>query len=118
MRPAVKLFLAPGALADFASRSRLAHPARLPGEEGRIEFKAFDACPSLVLLTACCHLLEGICLAEDLTGRGEQTDIDLYRRAALAGFNDAAIRDGAGEVLGKASAALLWACLLYTSRCV
>lgn len=109
LRPAVKLFLAPSALADFASRSRLAHPARLPGEEGRIEFKAFDACPSLVLLTACCHLLEGICLAEDLTGRGEQTDVDLYRRAALAGFNDAAIRDGAGEVLGKASAALLWA---------
>lgn len=109
LRPAVKLFLAPDALADCARRTRLAHPARLPGEEGRIEFKAFDACPSLALLAACCHLLEGICLAEDLTGRSEQTDVALYRRAALAGFDDAAIRDGAGEVLGKASAALLWA---------
>lgn len=109
LRPAVKLFLAPEVLADCAGRSRLVHPARLPGEEGRIEFKAFDAHPSLALLTACCHLLEGMCLAEDLTGRSEHTDVALYRRAALAGFNDAAIRDGASEVLGKASAALLWA---------
>ena len=40
-----------------------------------------------------------MCLAEDLTGRSEQSDVALYRRAALAGFDDAAIRDGAGEVL-------------------
>ena len=109
LRPTVKLFLAPETLADFASCSRLTHPARLPGEDGRIEFKAFDAHPSLALLTACCHLLEGICLAEDLTGRSEQIDVALYRHAAQTGFNDTAIRDGAGEVLSKASTALLWA---------
>ena len=73
-RPAVKLFLAEETAAGFASRSRLVHPARLPGEVGRIEFKSFDAMPSLELLTACCHLLEGVCLATDLPERGEDTD--------------------------------------------
>ena len=48
--------------------------------------------PSLELLTACCHLLEGVCLATDLPERGEETDLALYRRAALAGFDDETIR--------------------------
>ena len=80
--------------------------ARLPSEVGRIEYKAFDAMPSLDLLAACCHLLEGACLAADLTERGEETDLTLYRRAALVGFDDETIREGASEVLFKAKRAL------------
>ncbi|AFL73614.1 hypothetical protein [Thiocystis violascens] len=54
--------------------------------------------PSLDMLTACCHLLEGICLATDLSQRSEAPDLDLYRRAALAGFEDDAISEGASVI--------------------
>ncbi len=104
-RPAVKLFLAEADLERTAPRSRLVHPARLPGEAGRIEFKAFDAMPGVDQLTACCHLLEGVCLAADLPGRSETPDLAAYRRAALAGFEDPQVRAGAAEVLDKARAA-------------
>ena len=104
-RPAVKLFLAAPDLERTASRSHLVHPARLPGEAGRIEFKAFDAMPGVDQLTACCHLLEGVCLAPDLPGRSETPDLAAYRRAALAGFEDPQVRAAAAEVLDKARAA-------------
>lgn len=104
-RPAVKLYLAPEALAD-ADASALAYPARLPGEAGRIEFKAFDAILSVERLRACGHLLEGLCLAPDLNRRSERTDLTLYRRAALSGFADREIREGATEILAKATQAL------------
>lgn len=101
-RPAVKLFT------PFISApaSRLVHPPRHPGETGRIEFKAFDAMPGLDVLAACCHLLEGVCLAEDLPGRSEQTDWPQYRRAAQDGFDNPAVHRDATEVLDKARAAL------------
>ncbi len=105
LRPAVKLFL--DAESTMASCSCLIRPARLPAEVGRIEFKAFDAHPTLEVLRACCHLLEGVCLAEDLPERSERTDVDSYRRAAQTGFADDAIRAGATEALTKARAALL-----------
>jgi len=105
-RPAVKLFLGPADLPEWAPRSRLIAPARLPGEAGRIEYKAFDATPSLDLLIACCHLLEGVCLADDLPARGEETDLALYRQGAVNGFADTAIRAGSNEVLSKARTAL------------
>jgi hypothetical protein len=106
-RPAVKLYLAPDDLARVAHDSRLVHPVRVPGEVGRIEFKAFDAMPGVDLLTACCHLLAGLCLAPDLPGRSEQTDLPCYRRAALEGFEDPRLRAGAAEVLDRARAALV-----------
>lgn len=105
-RPAVKLFLDANGLHELRSLSGLVHPARLPGEAGRIEFKAFDAMPSLAVLTACCHLLVGVCLADDLTGRSEGCDPALYRRGAMAGFNDDDIRRGAAALLDKARIAL------------
>ncbi|WP_198295751.1 glutamate-cysteine ligase family protein [Imhoffiella purpurea] len=104
-RPAVKVYLDPETFAP-AEACGLAHPARLSGEVGRIEFKAFDALISVELLRACCHLLEGICLASDLAMRSEGTDIGLYRRAALSGFADSGIREGAREILAKATQAL------------
>ena len=105
-RPAVKLFLAPETYAVEAGRSALVRPARLDREVGRIEFKAFDAMPSVELLAACCHLLLGLCLSRDLPGRSETADVALYRRAALDAFDDGEIRQGAGRVLEAAAAAL------------
>ena len=105
LRPAVKVYLDPKGLID-ADSSTLAHPARLPGEAGRIEFKAFDALLSTEQLRACCHLLEGICLAPDLPMRSERTDLALYRRAAWSGFADQEVWEGAREVVERAATAL------------
>lgn len=109
LRPTVKLFLDDEALARLAPTSRQVYPTRLPSEAGRIEFKAFDAQPSFALLAACCHLLEGICRSDELTGQSENVEIERYQRAAQAGFADQNLCDQAGEVLAKARAALLLA---------
>jgi hypothetical protein len=106
LRPAVKLFAAPDECARYADTSALIHPARLAREVGRIEFKAFDAFLDVDVLTACCHLLAGICLATGLPGRSEVSDVARYRRAALKGFADDAIRNGAQQVLAAAAKAL------------
>lgn len=105
-RPAVKYYVAPGRVAALQAETRLAQPARIGREIGRIEFKAFDAIPSQALLRACCHLLVGICLDDELPGRSEECDVSLYRRAALYGFEAEAIEGGAREVLAKAGRAL------------
>jgi hypothetical protein len=102
LRPAVKAFFDPVAL----PASRLAQAARLPSEIGRIEFKAFDAMPTAPLLAACGHLLAGVCAAPELTGRSEETEVCLYRRAAKRGFADDEIRAGATHLLACAGTAL------------
>lgn len=101
-RPAVKVYLEPGTTLP----SPLLSPPRLPTESGRIEFKAFDAITDLNLLIACCSLLEGLCLAQDLPGRSETADLELYRRAALNGFEDEPIRQGSASLLLAARQAL------------
>lgn len=106
LRPAVKLFLAADDLATVGSSSALTHPARVPREVGRIEFKAFDAMPSLDILLACCHLLEGICLADDLPGRSEEIDLERYRRGAHTGFADEDMRGEAAAIVASAREAL------------
>lgn len=106
LRPAVKLFLGEEDLATTGSASLLTHPARVPREAGRIEFKAFDAMPSLDILLACSHLLEGICLADDLPGRSEEVDVERYQGAARDGFADDDIRSQAGAILASAGEAL------------
>lgn len=106
LRPAVKLYLSEAELAALPERSALAFPARIPGEAGRIEFKAFDAMPTPRLLAACCHLLVGVCLAEGLHGRSEQTDPALYQRAARVGFGDETIVAASGQLLEQAERAL------------
>lgn len=107
LRPAVKLFLEENTLAALTPASALVHPARIAREVGRIEFKAFDAMPDLAVLRGCCHLLVGLCLADDLDARSETTDVESYRRAATLGFADARIREGAQQLLTSARAALL-----------
>jgi hypothetical protein len=104
LRPAVKLFLAPKDCPRYPSR--LVHPARQSNEVGRIEFKAFDAQPSLEILTALCHLLIGVCLAPGLPGRSETCDIPLYHRAARLAFHDEDLRSGSRRILDHAAAAL------------
>lgn len=106
LRPAVKYYVAPADLARLQAVSPLVHAARIPREAGRIEFKAFDAMPAQQLLAACCHLLVGICRADDLPGRSETADVALCRKAAVAGFDAADIAGGAALVLEKAAAAL------------
>lgn len=107
LRPAVKLFLDAQALAEPELASTLVHPARIAREVGRIEFKAFDAMPDLAVLRGCCHLLVGVCLTNDLSARSEAADVALYQRAARLGFADAQLREGAGQLLTSARAALL-----------
>lgn len=104
-RPAVRVYAEPDNVAAVQA-SPLSRPARLPKEVGRIEFKAFDAAPSAALLTACTHLLAGLCLDESLPGRSEVADVDLYRLAALHAFDDPQIAHGAQRVLQASETAL------------
>jgi hypothetical protein len=103
LRPAVKLYRQD---METATDSCLLYPARLPGEDGRLEFKAFDAFLSREILTACCHLLVGICLDETLPLRSETADVALYRRGALNGFADGEICLSSSLLLERAEAAL------------
>lgn len=104
-RPAVKLFVDASQQAQRPEPSSLVHPVRLPGEHGRIEFKAFDAMPGRILLAACCHLLVGLSLAR-LPASHEQVELALYQRAALFGLDDPVIYAGAASVLTAAAQAL------------
>ena len=104
LRQAVKLFLDAQALAAPELASTLVHPARIAREVGRIEFKAFDAMPDLAVLRGCCHLLVGVCLANNLSARSEIADVARYQRAARIGFADAQLREGAEQLLTSARA--------------
>ena len=90
--------------------------ARLPSEEGRIEFKAYDAFTDLTLLEVCCHLVAGVCLAEDLVGQADAPDKALHQLAATRGFAEPRIAHGAALVLARAGRALVRHALLYASR--
>ncbi|SIQ79055.1 glutamate-cysteine ligase family protein [Pseudomonas flexibilis] len=104
-RPAVRVYVEADNHAALQA-SPLMRPARLPGEVGRIEFKAFDAAPGVALLAALCQLLTGLCLDDSLPGRSEEPDVDLYRLAALDAFDEAQIAHGAQRVLRASEAAL------------
>lgn len=104
-RPALRLYAEPDNHAALQA-SPLMRPARLAGEVGRIEFKAFDAAPGPELLAACCQLLTGLCLDDSLPGRSEEADVDLYRLAALHAFDEPQIAHGALRVLQASQAAL------------
>ena len=110
-RPAVKLYLGPQDVSAVQGHSALVHPARLPGESGRLEFKAFDAVLSAPLLQACGDLLVGLCLDRraEVTRLGDPEDppdIAIYRRAAVAGWRDEPIRCVAQQLLEHAARAL------------
>jgi hypothetical protein len=76
-------------------------------QTGRIEFKAFDAVRSPVLLRELSYLILGIALAnKDLPGKSEWPDKKMHEHVAMRGFGDTRIVEGAEEVLTAAKKAL------------
>jgi hypothetical protein len=105
LRPAVLVFLTDGDEQVEADPS-LTQPARLPAEVGRIEFKAFDACPDLELYGELLSLLTGLVLDETLPGRRTTPDAALHQHVAVAGLGDDDVHAGTGALLDAAAAAL------------
>lgn len=104
-RPAARVFLAdPSRVID--SDPSLTKLARVEAEVGRIEFKAFDACPDLDLYADLLTLLKGLLLDERLPERRVTPDARLHRASAWSGFDNPKIRAGAEVVLRAAEAAL------------
>lgn len=104
-RPAVLVFL-PADVRQVPSDPSLTQPARLPAEVGRVEFKAFDACPDPALYGELLSLLTGLVLDRALPGRRTTPDAALHRRCARGGIADPLIRAGTCAVLEAAAAAL------------
>lgn len=104
-RPAVLVFL--GAEAEqIPADPSLTQEARLPAEVGRIEFKAFDACPDPTLYGELLSLLTGLVLDTTLPGRRTTPDAALHQHVACAGPADPAVHAGTGVLLDAATAAL------------
>ncbi|MBA3906401.1 MAG: glutamate--cysteine ligase [Pseudonocardiales bacterium] len=104
-RPAAMVFL------DDPARMLPVDPsltqlARLPAEIGRIEFKAFDACPDPELYGELLSLLTGLVLDTTLTGRRTTPDAAAHRHCARDGLTDPRIRAGTEALLDAAAAAL------------
>jgi glutamate-cysteine ligase len=99
VRPSARAFLP-------AARPPVGVAARLPTELGRIEFKAFDALASAALYRPLLALLAGLALDRTLAERADRPDPVAHARAARAGFDDPAVREGAERVLDAAERAL------------
>lgn len=115
-RPAALAYLEPGAELLPTDPSLVRH-AGIPGEVGRIEFKAFDAVAVLPgeepadgcgtgLPGALLGLLTGLLRDTTLTGRRHTPDAEAHRRSARRGWSDPAIRAGSHVVLEAAESAL------------
>ncbi|ANY05218.1 glutamate-cysteine ligase family protein [Pseudonocardia sp. HH130630-07] len=116
LRPAALAYLEPGAPLLPTDPSLVRH-AGIPGEIGRIEFKAFDAVPVIEgeepaagcgtgLPGALLSLLTGLLRDGTLPGRRRTPDPAAHRRSALLGWTDAAVRAGSRAVLAAAETAL------------
>jgi hypothetical protein len=105
LRPAVLVFLDDGA-EQVAADPSLTQEARIPAEVGRIEFKAFDACPDPTLYGELLSLLTGLVLDETLTGRRTTPDAAAHRHVAEAGLAADDVHAATGAVLAAAAAAL------------
>jgi Glutamate-cysteine ligase family 2(GCS2) len=99
VRPSARAFLP-------AARPPVGVAARIPAELGRIEFKAFDAVADTALYRPLLALVTGLALDRTLPDRADRPDPAAHARAARAGFDDAAVRDGAGRILDAAERAL------------
>ena len=115
-RPAALAYLPPDAPLMVTDPSLVRH-AGIPGEVGRIEFKAFDAVPAVAgeepadgvgtdLPAALLSLLTGLLRDDTLPGRRRTPDAAAHRRSALRGWADPAVRAGSQAVLEAATAAL------------
>jgi Glutamate-cysteine ligase family 2(GCS2) len=104
-RPAVLVFLDTDQ-PQVAADPSLTQVARIPAEVGRIEFKAFDACPDPTLYGELLSLLTGLALDRTLAGRRTTPDAAAHRFVARVGLHDDAVHAGTGELLTAAAAAL------------
>lgn len=104
-RPAVLVFLGDGDEQIDADPS-LTQESRLPAEVGRVEFKAFDACPDPVLYGELLSLLTGLVLDRTLPGRRTTPDAAAHQHVAEVGLDDDAVHAGTGELLDAATVAL------------
>jgi hypothetical protein len=104
-RPAVLVFLE-GGEGQVPADPSLTQVARLPAEIGRIEFKAFDACPDPELYGELLSLLTGLVLDQTLAGRRTTPDAALHRHVARDGLGDDTVHARTGELLDAADAAL------------
>ena len=105
VRPAVLAFLAHG-VPQVPADPSLTRVARLPAEVGRLEFKAFDACPVPELYGELLSLLTGLVLDTTLRQRRTTPDAALHRRAACDAYADPQLRAGAEAALDAAATAL------------
>lgn len=105
VRPAVLAYVGPDAPVP-ASDPTLVKRARSESEVGRLEFKAFDACPDPALYAELLALLTGLVLDATLSARRTTPDTALHRRAARVGYADPDLRAGAERALDAAAAAL------------
>jgi gamma-glutamyl:cysteine ligase YbdK (ATP-grasp superfamily) len=105
-RPAALAFLADG-VPQVPAEPSLTQRARLPPEVGRLEFKAFDACPDPLLYSELLSLLTGLVLDTTLPQRRTTPDAAAHRRSACRGYADPAIRAGAQAALDAAAAAVV-----------
>ncbi len=105
VRPAVLVYLAPDVpLLD--TDPTLTKRARSASEVGRVEFKAFDACPDPELYAELLSLLTGLVLDTTLPDRRTTPDAALHRRAARTGYDDPWIRAGGESALAAAATAV------------
>ncbi|WP_376794723.1 glutamate--cysteine ligase [Thermogemmatispora sp.] len=104
-RPAALVFVAEEDQLIYSSPS-LTKLARIPAEIGRLEFKACDSCADFSLYAALLALLKGLTLDVSLPGRATVPDATLHQRAALRGFDDEELFEGARQVLLAASRSL------------
>lgn len=104
-RPAAMVFLEdPSFLIE--SFPSLTKRARIPKENGRIEFKAFDSCADFSLYGALLALLKGIALDQSLPGRATTPHTGDHRFSAVQGFKHPEIHRKGTEVLEAAKIAL------------
>ncbi|GHO49519.1 glutamate-cysteine ligase family protein [Ktedonospora formicarum] len=104
-RAIVNVFLSP----DSRLRERfpgIIKSARIPGEVGRIEFKACDSCDQFSLYAGLLALLKGLLIDTTLPGRALEPDIALHQHSARFGLDNATIAAGSRLVVDAAQRAL------------
>ncbi|GER91260.1 hypothetical protein KDW_54220 [Dictyobacter vulcani] len=105
VRPATMVFL--GRAEDLlASNPSLTKIARIPAEEGRIEFKACDSCANFAIYAGLLALLKGLVLDQTLTGKALVPDAALHQLSARQGFSSQEITEGTWQILQAAEHAL------------
>lgn len=104
-RPAAMAFINDESLMIESSPS-LTQRARVPAENGRIEFKAFDSCSDFQLYGSLLALLKGLVLDTTLVGRSTVPDAELHQVSALQGFDSNSLYLVTEKILDAASQAL------------